>query len=221
MAGGSFAVRHEWRYKGAVGVSAPLEESMNASRLVLPALAVLVLAAGPVAAPRAAANPADGAVGTCELPPQLRKLGRNATYLAAGRRIQTSFADCKVRGGKFQGGDFGNAAAMPTDAVSITIGGDKKAPACPRRGAVANLSASGTLTVRKGPATSYAKIDALKNGQPVFFCDWSADETWVGVVYPPAGGGDCGVDKPQKDAGPYTGTCKVGWINAKYVTVDE
>ena len=170
----------------------------------------------------ARANPAADSVGTCELPPQLRKLGRNATYLAAGRRIQTTFADCKVRGGKFQGGDFGNAAApVATDMVAITIGGDRKLPACQRRGAVANLSAKGTLTVRKGPATRYAKIDALGNGRPVHFCDWSADETWVGVVYPAAGGADCGVDKPQKEAGPYMGSCKVGWINAQYVTVDE
>jgi hypothetical protein len=178
-----------------------------------------------VAAPApvpAQASPAADTVGTCELPPQLRHLGRNATYLAAGRRIQTSFSDCKVRGGKFQGGDFGNAAApMAADAVAITIGGDKKEPACQRKGAVANLSAKGTLTVRKGPATSYAKTDALGNGRPVHFCDWSADETWVGVVYPDVGGGDCGVDKPQKEAGPYTGSCKSGWINAKYVRVDE
>jgi hypothetical protein len=170
----------------------------------------------------ARANPAPDAVGKCELPPQLRHLGSNATYLAAGRRIQTTFSDCKVRGGKFQGGDFGNAATpMPTDAVAITIGGDKHEPACQKKGAVANLSAKGTLTVRKGPATSYAKIDALANGRAVNFCDWSADETWVGVVYPDAGGGDCGVDQPQKEAGPYTGSCRTGWINAKYVRVDE
>ena len=182
------------------------------------ALACLVAAPAPMPAH---ANPAADQVGKCELPPQLRKLGRNASYLAAGRRIQTTFADCKVRGGKFEGGDFGNAQAPSADAVSITIGGDKDAPACPRKGAVAHLSAKGTLTVRKGPGTNYGKIDALANGRPVHFCDWSADETWVGVVYPPAGGGDCGVDQPQKEAGPYTGSCKVGWINARYVRVDE
>lgn len=196
---------------------------MSLTRRTLPfALAALVVAiAAPVATP-ALANPASDAVGTCELPPQLRKLGRNATYMAAGRRIQTSFADCKVRGGKFQGGDFGNASSAPaSDMVAITIGGDKDAPACQRKGAVANLSAKGTLTVRKGPATTYAKIDALGNGRRVHFCDWSADETWVGVVYPAAGGGDCGVDSPQKEAGPYMGSCRVGWINAKYVSVDD
>jgi hypothetical protein len=166
------------------------------------------------------AVPAPDTVGKCELPPQLRHLGQNATYLAAGRRIQTTYADCKVRGGKFQGGDFGNAPAVATDAVAITIGGDKHEPACQKRGAVA-VSAKGSLTVRKGPATSYGKIDALGNGRRVHFCDWSADETWVGVVYPDPSGGDCGVDKPQKDAGPYTGACRQGWINAKYVTVDD
>jgi hypothetical protein len=200
---------------------------MNASPRSLATLvpAVLALAIGGlvVGAPaRANPNPAADAVGRCELPPQLRHLGQNATYMAAGRRITTTFADCKVRGGKFEGGDFGNAPApVSADAVAINIGGDKTAAACPRKGAVANLSAKGTLTVRKGPATTYAKIDALGNGRPVHFCDWSPDETWVGVVYPAAGGGDCGVDQPQPEAGPYTGTCKTGWINAKYVRVDD
>jgi hypothetical protein len=196
---------------------------MRTVRRCVPAFlaALACVVAAPVPVPAHAAPAAD-ATGACELPPQLRHLGRNATYLAAGRRIRTTYSDCKVRGGKFEGGDFGNDGAMPAaDAVAITIGGDKKLPACQRKGAVANLSAKGTLTVRKGPATTYAKIDALGNGRRVYFCDWSADETWVGVVYPGATGGDCGVDQPQKEAGPYTGTCKSGWINAKYVRVDE
>src|SRR5688500_8660121 len=115
---------------------------MRTLRRSLPALvaAIACLVAAPAPVP-AHASPDAGQVGKCELPPQLRKLGRNASYLAAGRRIQTTFADCKVRGGKFEGGDFGNAPALPTDAVAITIGGDKKLPACERKGAVANLSA--------------------------------------------------------------------------------
>ncbi|MGH8030484.1 MAG: hypothetical protein ACREO3_11180 [Arenimonas sp.] len=190
----------------------------------LPALiaALACVVAAPVPTP-ARASPGADQVGKCELPPQLRHLGHNATYMAAGRRITTTFADCKVRGGKFAGGDFGNAdaPAPASDMVAITIGGDKETPACQRKGAIANLSAKGTLTVRKGPATSYGKIDAIGNGRRVNFCDWSADETWVGVVYPDANGGDCGVDKPQVEAGPYTGTCRTGWINARYVRVDE
>jgi hypothetical protein len=196
---------------------------MNAPRRFVPlALAAsLVVLAAPLPAPaRAAAPPTDATVGKCELPPQLRHLGSQATYLAAGRRIQTTFADCKVRGGKFEGGDFGNAPPPRADEVTITIGGDRKAPACAKHGAVAGLN-KGTLAVRRGPGTNYAKIDALGNGRAVNFCDWSADETWVGVVYPGPGGGDCGVDKPQKEAGPYTGSCRSGWINARYVRVDE
>jgi hypothetical protein len=196
--------------------------TMRPLAILVPAL--LALAVGGLAAggtPARAADPAASAVGQCELPPQLRRLGQHATYMAAGRRIRTTFSDCKVRGGKFEGGDFGYAAAASADYVAINIGGDKDAPACQKKGAVANLSASGTLTVRKGPATTYAKVDALTNGRRVHFCDWSADETWVGVVYPPATGGDCGVDAPQKDAAPYTGTCRSGWINARYVRVED
>ena len=187
------------------------------------ALAALAVAiAVPATTAPAFAQSGSTAVGTWELPPQLRKLGRNATYLAAGRRIQTTFADCKVRGGKFQGGDFGNAAAgAPLDLVAINVGGDAKAPACPRKGEVSGLSASGNLTVRKGPGTTYGKVDTLRNGRPVFFCDWSVDEAWVGVVYPDVGGGDCGVGIPQKDAAHYAGTCRSGWISARYVRVDD
>jgi hypothetical protein len=197
---------------------------MNTSRLSLvflaPVVVALALGAAAVAMPERA-SASDDVQGECKLPPQLRRLGQNASYLAAGRIIRTSAADCKVRGGEFRGGS-GNAAASsaPADMVAITIGGDKKLPACQRKGAVAGLRAGGTLNVRKGPATSYAKIDTLGNDRVVHFCDWSSDETWVGVVYPDAGGGDCVVDKPQKEAGPYTGTCRSGWINAQYVRVD-
>src|SRR5687767_15286001 len=129
------------------------------------ALAVAALAAGNT--PARAADPAADALGQCELPPQLRRLGQHATYMAAGRRIRTTFSDCKVRGGKFEGGDFGYAPAASGDYVAINIGGDKDTPACQKKGAVANLSRSGTLTVRKGPATTYAKVDALTNGRRV------------------------------------------------------
>jgi hypothetical protein len=201
---------------------------MNTRRSLVPIAPVLVAlivgcATGNVDRASAAPSSSDGAAtGECKLPPQLRRLGHNASYLAAGRIIRTTADDCRVRGGEFKGSAGGGmAAAMPADAVMITIGGDRKTPACQRKGAVAGLKANGTLNVRKGPATSYAKVDQLGNGRAVHFCDWSADETWVGVVYPGPGQADCGVDKPQKVAGPYTGQCRTGWINAQYVRVDD
>jgi hypothetical protein len=168
--------------------------------------------------PTAAADP--NASGTCVLPPQLRRLGQNASYLAAGRTIHTTAGDCRVRGGQFHGGGgTGAMAATSADAVSIVIGGEANAPACAKRGAVATQG--GTLSVRRGPGTNYARIDSLANGRRVHFCDWSADETWVGVVYPGTGGGDCGVDSPRREPGPYTGSCRTGWISSQYVRVDN
>jgi hypothetical protein len=161
-----------------------------------------------------------GGIGACTLPPQLRRLGQNASYLAAGRTIRTTAADCKVRGGQFRGGSgSGAVASTSADEVTIVIGGDAATPACAKRGAVATQG--GTLSVRRGPGTGYTRVDSLANGRAVHFCDWSADETWVGVVYPGSGGGNCGVDSPQREPGPYTGKCRTGWISSQYVRVDN
>lgn len=160
------------------------------------------------------------AAGTCVLPPQLRRLGQHASYLAAGRTIRTTAGDCKVRGGQFHGGGGSGAmAATSADEVAIVIGGDAAAPACAKRGAVATQG--GTLSVRRGPGTNYARVDSLANGRRVHFCDWSADETWVGVVYPGTGKDDCGVDSPRREPGPYRGSCRTGWISSQYVRVDN
>jgi hypothetical protein len=169
-------------------------------------------------APSASVDPA--ASGMCVLPPQLRRLGQNASYLAAGRTIRTTAGDCRVRGGQFRGGGGSGAmAATSADEVTIVIGGDATGAACAKRGAVATQG--GTLSVRRGPGTDYARLDSLANGRRVHFCDWSADEAWVGVVYPGAKGGDCGVDAPRREPGPYGGTCRSGWISSQYVRVDN
>lgn len=161
-----------------------------------------------------------GGIGACTLPPQLRRLGQHASYLAAGRTIRTTAADCKVRGGQFRGGaGSGAVASTSADEVTIVIGGDASTAACAKRGAVATQG--GTLSVRRGPGTNYSRVDSLANGRAVHFCDWSADEAWVGVVYPGTAGGNCGVDLPQREPGPYTGKCRTGWISSQYVRVDN
>jgi hypothetical protein len=198
---------------------------MLAARHAVPLLLTLIAGAlagcatsGDTAPAVASVDPA--APGRCTLPPQLRRLGQHASYLAAGRTIRTNAADCRVRGGQFVADPAatGAMAATGADAVNIVIGGEADAPACAKRGAVATNG--GNLTVRRGPGTSYAKLDSLANGRKVHFCDWSADETWVGVVYP-TGRMDCGVDTPRREPGPYTGACRTGWISSQYVRVDN
>src|SRR5207342_3600208 len=85
-----------------------------------------------LALPAIAATPAagaDAAVVTCRLPPQIRQLGRNATYLAAGRQIRTSAADCQQRGGENLTPGQGSAATTSASAIrptrmAVTVGGD-------------------------------------------------------------------------------------------------
>ena len=42
----------------------------------------------------------------------------------------------------------------------------------------------------------------------------------VALVYPTAAGQDCGVGAPMTEGRPYGGPCKVGWVNAGWVTRD-
>jgi hypothetical protein len=197
---------------------------MLTARHAVPLLLTLLVAntagCAPAETKPAVASADPSTPGRCTLPPQLRRLGQHASYLAAGRTIRTSAGDCRVRGGQFYAdpGASGAMAATGADSVNIVIGGEANAPACAKRGAVATKG--GTLTVRRGPGTSYARLDSLANGRKVHFCDWSADETWVGVVYP-TGKADCGVDTPRSEPGPYTGSCKTGWISSQYVRVDN
>ena len=46
----------------------------------------------------------------CLLPPQVRKLGQNFTYLAPRRAIKTSAGDCEIRGGEYVAYDRANYA---------------------------------------------------------------------------------------------------------------
>lgn len=70
----------------------------------------LVLLAGWPAAPAQAAvrNAEDLMIVDCLLPGQIRKLGRQATYLSARRPVRTTQADCEIRGGEYVAYDRAN-----------------------------------------------------------------------------------------------------------------
>lgn len=190
---------------------------------LLIAAAVLLTAAAGLPSQAPAAGPAEGSAVKCQLPPQIRRLGRNTTYLAAGRIVQTTAADCSVRGGKAQALPASAQAAPASSAdgvMAVMVGGDRKAAACPVSGEIIGLKNGSTLSVRSGPATTHARLDRLGNGRRVYVCDGSADEKWLGVVYAATEGQDCGVATPAKDAKAYAGPCKVGWVNAGWVRTD-
>ncbi len=188
----------------------------------LSAAALLAASLAP-AADAQGARPADQGLVDCRMPPQIRSLGRNMTYLAAGRQVRISAADCKIRGGSYDGRGPGSkaghtlASGMAAGRLVVMVGGEESRPGCPGSGKVGGLSPSGTLSVRAGPGTAAARMDKLSNGADVFMCDWSADGAWVGVIYAANSGGDCGVSNPITPPRAYEGPCKFGWVSAKYI----
>jgi hypothetical protein len=163
----------------------------------------------------------DTRVVSCKLPPQVRRLGQHATYLAAGRIVRTVAADCRVRGGQITELASAPATAVaPDGSMPVIVGGDGTQSACPVAGTIGGLKSASTLNVRTGPGTEHARLDALRNGQRVFVCDGTADEQWLGVVYPASGTQDCGVGAPLAEGRAYAGPCRVGWVNAGWVIRD-
>ena len=148
----------------------------------------------------------------CRLPPQIHTLGRNMTYLAAGRQVQVSVAECKQRGGTWKGGGPGALAGASTP-LAVTVGVDGSGPACPLQATVTGLH-SGTLAVRAGPGAGFERLDRLGNGTRVFLCDRAGDAGWAGVIY---GSGDCGLSAPISPPRAYTGACRSGWVKSSYL----
>lgn len=182
--------------------------------------AVVLLGAMPTGSAAASEEAGSEAV-KCQLPPQIRRLGRQATYLAAGRIITTTAADCRVRGGQARATDTTAAPVPKADGrMAVMVGGSADAAACPVSGKIIGLKGGSTLSVRAGPATQHARLDRLANGRAVHVCDGTPDEAWLGIVYPRSAGQDCGVDAPIGEAQAYAGACAVGWVNAGWVQTD-
>ena len=77
---------------------------------VLASSCLLAIIAGWPAEPAQAAvrNAEDLMVVDCLLPGQIRKLGRQATFLSARRPVRTTQADCEIRGGEYVAHDRAN-----------------------------------------------------------------------------------------------------------------
>lgn len=63
----------------------------------------------------------------CLLPGQVRKLGRNFTYLTARRAIKTSARDCEIRGGEYVAYDRANFATALKTWLPLAEQGDPEA----------------------------------------------------------------------------------------------
>ena len=188
---------------------APHPPSRHAVRAAAGILAA-VGASAPVGANPAQA--ADAAIVDCRLPPQVRSLGRNVTYLASGRQMQLSVAECKQRGGTWNGRGPGAYAGAHAP-LAVTVGNGEGGGACPLQATVTGLQGSG-LAVRAGPGSKYERLDRLDNGARVFLCDRAGEAGWVGIVY---GSGDCGLAAPIDPPRAYAGACKAGWVRSTYL----
>jgi len=185
-----------------------------ASKSPVSALAALVaalaaLSASFLATP-ALASPESDRV-DCKLPPQVHTLGRNMTYLAAGRLVRVSASECAQRGGSWNGRGPGKFAGGGP--LAVTVGGDASGAACPAQASVW-LRGNSTLAVRAGPGTAFARVDRLGNGTRVFVCDRAGDAGWVGIVY---GATDCGLAAPVNPPRAYAGACRSGWVRSSYL----
>ena len=122
----------------------------------------------------------------CRLPPQIRHLGENVTFLAAGQQVRTTTADCRIRGGRYSGGHgpglYANEQSVTVPGVPITVGGDAKSLPCPQSGVVRVVGPKGALAVHTGPGLEYASVDRLGNGKTVAVCNRSGNNRWLGVV---------------------------------------
>jgi Caspase domain/Sel1 repeat len=63
----------------------------------------------------------------CLLPPQIRRLGGQVTYLSARRAVKTSARDCEIRGGEYVAFDRANYATALRVWLPLAEGGDPAA----------------------------------------------------------------------------------------------
>jgi hypothetical protein len=103
--------------------------------------------------------------------------------------------------------------------VPIVIGGDKQINACAATGEVGGLDSqgSGFLSVQTGPDRAYRKIDRLFNGNKIYICDQIG--SWYSVIYSESREltQECGVGKPRETRQAYTGPCRYGWAEMRYI----
>ena len=100
--------------------------------------------------------------------------------------------------------------------VPIIAGGEEDFDACGSQGVVRGLDAGGDrfLAVRAGPSSKHAMLDKVFNGAILNLCDERGN--WLGVVYSHETK-DCGVGTPWARRQDFSGPCRSGWVDSKYV----
>jgi hypothetical protein len=112
------------------------------------------------------------------------------------------------------------AAGRESDGQPIRVGeSGPRFPACSSTGQVVGASQEDPLEVRNAPFERSQLIDALSNGQKLYICMNSLDRKWFGVIYAREGQelAECGVARPTKVAGEYSGPCHSGWVSSAFI----
>ncbi|MCA1748165.1 MAG: hypothetical protein ABR601_01230 [Parasphingopyxis sp.] len=91
--------------------------------------------------------------------------------------------------------------------------------ACQATGLVRSVAGNGQLPVRAAPFSEAEQRDTLTNGDRVFVCNRSHDQSWFGVIY----SDDrvitdaCGVSSPISRRIRYDGPCASGWVASAFI----
>lgn len=114
------------------------------------------------------------------------------------------------------------SAHKPVDAQPVMYGLDgPDFDGCGGWGKVKGLNPNGDnfLAVRAAPTTQSSKLDELKEGQEIWFCDTAKNGQWVGVVYKGKGQDNfaCETGPNLENPKAYPGPCKSGWVHSRYV----
>ena len=104
--------------------------------------------------------------------------------------------------------------------MPIRIGGDgPDFDACGTYAEVAEYDAAGEDKpyVHDAPSTSTKSRDILAAGQGVQIC--ASENGWSGIVYPGEGqtAADCATGSPVASEENYTGPCRQGWVEERYL----
>lgn len=113
-----------------------------------------------------------------------------------------------------------NADIRPQVPVVINHSAEGDDPC--KYGVVYNLDPNGDgfLAVKAGPGLQYERIDKLYNGEQVIICGDKGE--WYAIVYTKTHQGgndmrDCNVEKNWPMTLPYTGPCRSGWSDQRWI----
>lgn len=91
--------------------------------------------------------------------------------------------------------------------------------ACQWTGLVRSVSGDGVLDVRAAPFDEARQVGSLTNGDQVFVCGRSHDQSWFAIIFTGNGelSGTCGVSAPVASRRRYDGPCDSGWVSSAFI----